>query len=239
MGITRSQASHDRFIFGSDIIKENKTSDNINVLDVGCGSGNFYAYLKSFFSNFTYLGIDFSTNQIKSSKFKKKNFEIAQQDLRKDWFYGEFDFVWSSEVIEHVLDDQFFFQNLVKSTKREGYIILTTPHIDSFVNFAKKFGWSTEPSKVEDGGHVRLGYNEKDIENFAKKFNLKLINTYFISECNDFRAKIFDELNAGIRCYIFNLLYFFKILRYKRYLSLEKVENKLKYYCIGAVFKRI
>ena len=35
------------------------------------------------------------------------------------------------------------------------------------------------------------------------------------------------KLNYGIRCYIFNLLYFFKVLRYKRYSSTQEVENKL------------
>ena len=45
MGLTRAQDSHDRFIFGSDIIKLNKNSDNLNILDVGCGSGNFYTTL--------------------------------------------------------------------------------------------------------------------------------------------------------------------------------------------------
>ena len=46
-------------------------------------------------------------------------------DIRKTWFYGEFDFVWSSEVIEHIIDDNFFFQNLVKSTKKT--ILLYSP----------------------------------------------------------------------------------------------------------------
>ena len=47
MGLTRAQSSHDRFIFGSDIIKKFKKNDSISVLDVGCGAGNFYAYLNS------------------------------------------------------------------------------------------------------------------------------------------------------------------------------------------------
>jgi len=238
LGLTRAQDSNDRFLFGFDIVKKKANSNDIKVLDAGCGAGNFYAYLKSHFLKLEYLGIDFDNEKIKSQKYKEDNFKIISQDLRKEWFFGEFDFVWSSEIIEHILDDQFFFQNLIKSTKKEGYIVLTTPHTDSYTNFANKFGWSTEPSKVEDGGHVRLGYNEKDIKNLATKFNLELKKNYFISECSDFRAKNIFKINNGFYCYIFNILYYFKILRYKRYLPLEKVENKLKYFCIGAVFKR-
>ena len=119
MGLTRAQDSNDRFIFGSDIIKKYKNNNKINVLDVGCGSGNFYAYLKFLSNQLNYLGIEFSENQIKSSKFKEKNFNLKDKDLRKEWFYGEFDFVWSSEVIEHIKDDNLFFKKLVKSTKKK------------------------------------------------------------------------------------------------------------------------
>lgn len=238
MGLTRAQSSHDRFIFGSDIIKKFKKNDSISVLDVGCGAGNFYAYLKSFFLNSKYVGIDFNINHILSSKFSKKNFTLYNQDIRKTWFYGEFDFVLSSEVIEHIIDDNFFFQNLVKSTKKGGYIILTTPHYDSYINFANKFGWSKKASIVEDGGHVKLGYSDKEIEIFAKKFNLNLIDIFFITECDDFRAKNINKFNAGLNCYMFNALYFMRLVRYKRYVPISKVDNKLKYYCVGAVFQK-
>ncbi len=238
MGLTRAQDSNDRFIFGSDMIKKFKNNNKINVLDVGCGSGNFYAYLKSLSNELNYFGIEFSENQIKSSKFKQKNFNLKDKDLRKDWFFGEFDFVWSSEVIEHIKDDNLFFQKLVKSTKKEGYIIITSPHYDSYINFANKYGWSKTPSLIEDGGHVKLGYNEEELNKFASKFNLKLIDIFFISECDDYRSKNFFKFNAGLKCYVFNFLYFLRIFNYKRYVSQIKSENKLNYFCIGAVFKK-
>lgn len=239
LGLTRAQDSNDRFIFGHDIIKDKLKSNNINVLDAGCGGGNFYYYLKSRFSKFEYLGLEFDNQKIKSETYKKDNFKIISHDLRKGWSFGEFDFVWSSEVIEHILDDQLFFQNLVNSTKKDGYIALTAPYIDGYINFANKFGWSTEPSKVEDGGHVRLGYNENDLINFANKFNLKLANIYFITECSDFRAKNIFKMNNGIFCYIFNILYYLKILNYRRYITNNNAnESKIKYFSIGALFQK-
>jgi len=238
LSLTRPQDSNDRFLFGSNFIKKNKNSNNITILDVGCGSGNFYAYIKSLSSKIKYTGLDLDHEKMKSKKFKNDNFKIIDQDLRKNWFFGEFDFVWSSEVIEHLFDDQSFFQNMVKSTKKDGYLIITTPFINSYINFANKYGWSTEPSKVEIEGHVRLGYNENDIINLAKKNNLKLVNIYFISECDDFRAKNFMKLNNGFFCYFFNLLYCLKILRYTRYSTNDLIDDNLKYFCIGAVFKK-
>ena len=123
--LTRAQDSNDRFIFGSDFIKKNKTNSLISVLDIGCGGGNFFAYINSDLKNSEYLGIDFDDGKMKKSKFDDfENFKTICKDLRTDWYYNKHDFVWSSEVIEHLFDDQSFFKKLVKSTKKGGYIII-------------------------------------------------------------------------------------------------------------------
>ena len=238
MSLTRAQDSNDRFTLGVELIKKLNRNNEINILDVGCGSGNFFIYLNASIKNFFYKGIDFNINQIKSSKIDKNNFKIFNQDLRKNWFFGEFDFVWSSEVIEHIIDDNSFFENLTKSTKKNGYIIITTPHYESYINFADKFKWTKEVSKVEDGGHVKLGYNLNELENFAKKFDLKLIETYLITECDNFRAKNLTEFNQGFKCYLFNVLYLLGFYKYKKFVSYKNADSKLKYYCIGAVYQK-
>ena len=120
LGLTRAQDSNDRFIFGSDFIKLNKKSNNVSVLDVGCGGGNFFAYVNDVAKNSKYLGIDFDYDKMKKNKFDDfDNFKTISQDLRADWYYDKYDFVWSSEVIEHLFDDQNFFKKLVKSTKKK------------------------------------------------------------------------------------------------------------------------
>ena len=171
-------------------------------------------------------------------KYIQDAFPYISQDLRENWFFGEHDFVWSSEVIEHLFDDENYFKKLVKSTKKGGYILLTTPFINSYLNFAKKYGWSTEPSKEEIIGHVRLGYKENDLKKLGKINNLKLENIYFITECNNYRAKNIFNMNNGLFCYFFNILYFLKFLRYKRYNSNDASINKLNYFSIAAIYKK-
>ena len=238
LGLTRAQDSNDRFLFGSNFIKKYNKKDNITILDVGCGGGNFFAYVNSISKNINYLGLDFDHEKMKKNKFDNKNFRLISQDLRENWFFGEHDFVWSSEVIEHLFDDENYFKKLVKSTKKGGYILLTTPFINSYLNFAKKYGWSTEPSKEEIIGHVRLGYKENDLKKLGKINNLKLENIYFITECNNYRAKNIFNMNNGLFCYFFNILYFLKFLRYKRYNSNDASINKLNYFSIAAIYKK-
>ena len=86
---------------------------------------------------------------------------------------------------------------------------------------------------------MRLGYNTNDLMNFANKYNLKLIGIYFVTECSDFRAKNIFKTNNGLYCYIFNILYYLKILKYKRFINLNSDDNKMKYFSIAATFQKI
>ena len=243
LGLTRAQDSNERFLFGLKMIqKRHNKKDSVSLLDVGCGSGNFFAYLKNYFPKLEYQGIDFNINKINLKKFTNKNFKITEQDLRKEWFVKEHDFVWCSETIEHIMDDQLFFKKLSRSIKKDSYIILTTPFVGCIEKVSKKFPEHAYVSDVENGDHVRSGYTENDLENLAKQNELNLEDIFFITECDDFRAKNLFKINNGIFCYFFNILYFLKILRYKKYISKNDIDkmskDKNNFYCIGAVFKK-
>ena len=73
LGLTRAQDSNDRYLFGLNVIKK-ICKNNFNILDVGCGSGNFYSYINSTFRNIDYTGIDFDYEKISKKKisWKKK-----------------------------------------------------------------------------------------------------------------------------------------------------------------------
>lgn len=238
LGLTRAQDSNDRFIFGSEIIDKYKKNESISVLDVGCGGGNFFAYVNLISKKIKYLGLDFDTEKMNNRKFENKNFDIKSQDLRNEWFYGEHDFVWSSEVIEHLFDDRKYFKKLVNSTKKNGYILITTPYIKSYLEFANKFNWSKIPSKEEIVGHVRLGYDEKDLQTLASLNEIKLEKIYYLSECNNFRSKNIFKMNRGIFCYFFNILYCLGFLKFLRYTEDNKKINKLNYFTIAAIFRK-
>ena len=73
-GLTRAQDSNDRYLFGFNLIKKN-IKDNPSVLDVGCGSGNFYSYVNSISKNVNYTGIDFDYEKMSKKKiFWKEKF---------------------------------------------------------------------------------------------------------------------------------------------------------------------
>lgn len=99
-----------------------------DTLDFGCGGG-FVAYALSVIAKSS-AGIDISENAIAFAKnrFKKVNFfcmDFVQLLETKD----KYDFVYSSEVIEHVSNINLYMKTLAHLVKHNGYAYITTPDL--------------------------------------------------------------------------------------------------------------
>ncbi|MFC1727901.1 class I SAM-dependent methyltransferase [Nanoarchaeota archaeon] len=96
------------------------------IIDVGCGDG---IYLSNLPTNVKKFGFDISKIYIERAKQKnsKAQFKLGQPNCDLPYKNGEFDVVYSSEVIEHIEDLQLFLNEIVRITKSGGTIILTTP----------------------------------------------------------------------------------------------------------------
>ena len=99
-----------------------------NTLDFGCGGG-FIAYALSFIATSS-TGIDISNNAVEYAKkrFKRPNYYCMDfiQLLESKQNY---DFVYSSEVIEHVSDINLYMKVLQHLVKKDGYLYITTPDL--------------------------------------------------------------------------------------------------------------
>ena len=95
-------------------------------LDVGCSAG--FVVECAHQAGFEGYGIDLSQDAIEYGRkeFPECHFDIlAIEDASSK--YEPFDLVYSSEVIEHVLDPDSFAQHLSKLMKPGAYLYLTTP----------------------------------------------------------------------------------------------------------------
>ena len=95
-------------------------------------------------------------------------------------------------------------------------------------------------SKIEDGGHVRLGYNIEDIKNLYKKYNLEMKNFYFLSRCNLLRIIGRYYYRNEFFFLIFNSLCALKILYYKKFLKygMDDEMNYIQYHTIAVILKK-
>lgn len=126
------------------------------MLDVGCSSGIFSKpFIKK---GWEVHGIDIAKNKVEMAN--KHGLIARTADLTKKLPYINdfFDMIFAGEVIEHLVDTDFFLTEMNRVLKKGGKIILTTPNLASFENkFRILFG--VYPAWVDyrlgGAGHVR------------------------------------------------------------------------------------
>lgn len=100
------------------------------VLDIGCGGGFMVGALSKLGADgygfdVDETAIDYARRRFPNCQFFASSFEDFQGHE------GQYDFVYSSEVIEHVADLPTFMDLLKRVTRPGGYVYITTPDIGS------------------------------------------------------------------------------------------------------------
>jgi len=102
-------------------------------LELGCADGSF----TSLIANVTKtkgVGLDISPASVKEAK--KLGVDVKIHDLAKPFPFrdGSFDLVVALEVIEHLLDNEVFVEEIHRVLKKNGYLVLSTPNLASLTN---------------------------------------------------------------------------------------------------------
>lgn len=104
-----------------------------NVLEAGCGNGEFASILKKIFS-VDITGMEISESGIKKAKSRGVN--VIRADLQNKFPFKneEFDVIFSGQVIEHLYNPDFFLDECFRVLKKGGKLILTTPNLAAWFN---------------------------------------------------------------------------------------------------------
>lgn len=162
-----------------------QTRDNERLLDVGCGTGAFTIGAAKL--GYESLGLSWDErNQTVAQKraaisgAKTAKFEICDVrnlDHRKD-LVGQFDIVLCCENMEHIVDDFRLMKAMAECLKPGGRLLLTSPYIRRVPQSSMDYGPFPD---VEDGRHVRRGYNRVMLAELCVAAGIQIEEISFVS----------------------------------------------------------
>ncbi|MDO8652464.1 MAG: class I SAM-dependent methyltransferase [Undibacterium sp.] len=143
--------------FTSDLI-----SPGSNIIDVGCGIGEFSTHLPP---DVIFLGVELSSKSVDIAISLKRN--VHQIDITKApaHFKNHFDVVTCFQVLEHVVEIHSFFSALVSLCKPGGVVVIAVPNNDGFVGAAVNNIFNMPP-------HHILLWNKQSLFYLAECHNL-------------------------------------------------------------------
>lgn len=149
---------------------------NGSVLDVGCGTGSLWRYLKDRFSR--YAGVDAVRYDGLPEAIEFVQADVDQHPLPLS--ADSFDVVVAVETIEHLENPRAFVRELVRLAKPGGWIVVTTPNqlsILSLVTLILK-GRFNAFQDVHYPAHL-TALLEIDLLRIARECGLEAIETTF------------------------------------------------------------
>jgi 2-polyprenyl-3-methyl-5-hydroxy-6-metoxy-1,4-benzoquinol methylase len=161
-----TSAEHQRFF--QEIIKiltekEINLKDK-NIADFGCGIGNLLSHLYKHFKPASCHGFDFSEILLKLATKRFPEGEFKQHDIYE--VPGQkFDFVFCTEVIEHLLYPNKAMKNVLSTVKHQGgiaFISVPDGRKDTFaghINFWSPESWEVfVRNQVEENTKIETGF---------------------------------------------------------------------------------
>jgi 2-polyprenyl-3-methyl-5-hydroxy-6-metoxy-1,4-benzoquinol methylase len=117
-----------------DNVLSNK--NNLNVLDVGSGSGELIYKLSLKYPLNNYYGNDIANNIISKNKKNKKTVKWTVEDFNNKISYKNnfFDVIIAGEIVEHLYDTDGFFLEVKRVLRKKGRLYITTPNLASWLD---------------------------------------------------------------------------------------------------------
>lgn len=162
------------------------------ILDVGCGDGALFNLVKDKVKE--YYGTDISKTALSLIKDKKVKTNIVNINTEKLPFKDNFfDYSVCLDVIEHVFDPVKLVDELFRVTRKEGFVIISTPNIRYYKHILKLilgiFPKTSGDPEHYDGGHLHY-FTYKDIMGLCSNKSSK-VKKYGIN------TKLFIEFFSG------------------------------------------
>ncbi|MFH1776632.1 MAG: class I SAM-dependent methyltransferase [Candidatus Omnitrophota bacterium] len=163
-----------------------KVENRNAIFDAGCGSGCYSFYFSHKFPTSHIVCVDMDGEKIANcqkiqNKLKRNNLEFIQGDLKKFTPQGQFNLIYSVDVLEHIDDDEKVLQNFNRALRPEGILLLHLPRKQQL----HKLHFKRFKNRINDG-HVRTGYLKEEV--ITKLSRAGFVIKEFKNTCGKFAA---------------------------------------------------
>lgn len=143
-----------------------------HIADVGCGTGHVLQYVADISTPASLTGLDYSDAALDVARRVMPGAHFCSIDLCRDVVPGQFDIIFCTEVLEHLLHPENAFKTIVRMIKPYGVALLTVPNgrIDTFaghINFWSPESWKVFLDRLCGEREIETGLVEAGKVNFA------------------------------------------------------------------------
>lgn len=149
-------------------------SKNKLILDAGCGTGLVTHEVHK--ASYKVMGIDISSKAIAKARSRYPEIQFVQGALDIGWSFddGEFDVIYSFEVIEHILHTFKYVGEINRTLKRGGLLILTTPFHGLIKNLLMVILAFDRHFCNIKSGHIRF-FTNRSLKNILEEFGFQVL----------------------------------------------------------------
>jgi 2-polyprenyl-3-methyl-5-hydroxy-6-metoxy-1,4-benzoquinol methylase len=162
------------FSLERELFKSNIKRDNLNILDVGCGSGALGAFLIAN-QNCKVHGFEINSNIIDIAKNNLTS--VVEGNIETDpipFEFKSFDYIVLGDVLEHLINPIPTLEKLKKYLSKDGILLVTTPNVKHWsvtYNLIFKDDWQYKDWGILDYTHLRF-FTKKSLTNMLMSNNI-------------------------------------------------------------------
>ena len=166
---------------------------NINVLDMGCGTGEITGFFD--YNGYKTKGIDIDSDIIAIAQQRYPNSHFELKDI-KDVDYSQYELIISWGALEYNIEMFKLLKKIEKEMKEGAIFIFAVPNVCSFSKRIKCL-FGQNPNKEK---HIHYSFNFEQIKKliYMTNFNHKEITTLYVDSIKNFYFPTLKNFSSEI-----------------------------------------
>ena len=134
-----------------------------NILDIGCGKGNFLSEFSKQFPKWKLHGLELNRNALNYARAKLPNIVFYEKSLEDEDVGKKFDLIVSLNVLEHLENQRLFLHQISKNLTDDGLLFLDIPNFKLY------------PADLFVYDHL-VHFTKDTLQNLLNECNLEIVS---------------------------------------------------------------